>query len=150
MTAYRVTPAAPPGTMFKAPRHDKPRRGKPARAARERDPEHLEAIRQCPCLRCGRDPCGEAAHVRMGSVAGIGRKPSDALTVSLCHDCHMDQHAIGEITFWALTGIAPLTVAASLWRMSPNTEAMRAICFVAIGLANRETAQSEAEDTEPS
>jgi hypothetical protein len=135
MTASRVAPVDPPGTLFKAPRTDRPRRQKAARGSRGRDPEHLEAIRQCPCLRCGHDPCGEAAHVRMGSLAGIARKPSDERAVPLCHGCHMDQHAIGEITFWALTGIAPLPLAAALWRMSPNAEAMRALCFVAIASA---------------
>lgn len=135
MTATRIAPSALPGTLFKAPRLVKPRRI-PGRSPRHTDAEHLEAIRQCPCLRCGTDPCGEAAHVRMGTlypgkvVTGIGRKPSDADTVPLCHGCHMDQHAIGELSFWTAVGIAPLTFAARLYRFSPNTEAMRALCWV--------------------
>lgn len=135
MRATRIAPADSPGSsLFKAPRAVKPRRTI-GRNPRQSDAEHLEAIRQCPCLRCGQDPCGEAAHVRMGSHAGMGRKPDDSATVPLCHGCHMDQHAVGELSFWDVVGIAPLTVAASLWRLSANIEAMRAACFVAIGFA---------------
>jgi hypothetical protein len=68
-------------------------------------------------------------------VTGLGRRPDDRHAVPLCHTCHMDQHAIGELSFWEAVGIAPLTVAASLYRLSPNIEAMRAACFVAIGFA---------------
>jgi len=42
----------------------------------------------------------EAAHVRLGSGAGIGQKPSDYRCVSLCNACHRDQHSLGEETFW--------------------------------------------------
>jgi len=134
MTATRIAPADRPGALFKAPRSVKQRRPI-GRNPRLTDAEHLEAIRQCPCLRCGQDPCGEAAHVRMDSSTGLGLRPGDDRAVPLCHGCHMDQHAVGELSFWDAASMAPLTVAASLWRLSPNAEAMRAICFVAIGLA---------------
>lgn len=42
----------------------------------------------------------EVAHVRMGSGAGMGQKPDDWFTVSLCRGCHQLQHSIGEPTFW--------------------------------------------------
>lgn len=42
----------------------------------------------------------EVAHVRIGSQSGIGQKPDDWNTVSLCRDCHATQHKIGERTFW--------------------------------------------------
>jgi len=32
----------------------------------------------------------------------MGQKPSDYLTVSLCHDCHVEQHSVGEYAFWTL------------------------------------------------
>jgi hypothetical protein len=38
--------------------------------------------------------------VRVGSGAGIGQKPDDWRTVSLCRDCHALQHKTGERTFW--------------------------------------------------
>ena len=48
----------------------------------------------------------EAAHVRIGSGAGMGQKPDDWLTVSLCFACHRGptaaaQHKVGERSFWA-------------------------------------------------
>lgn len=127
--ATRIARADRPGTLFKVPAAPKARR-KP-REARRNDREHLEAIRQCPCLSCGADPCNEAAHVRLGTHAGIGRKPSDQNALPLCHSCHMDQHAVGELTYWSRLDIAPLAMAARLYRLSPNVEAMRALCFVA-------------------
>jgi hypothetical protein len=42
----------------------------------------------------------EVAHVRIGSQAGVGQKPDDFRTVSLCRDCHAEQHRVGERTFW--------------------------------------------------
>ena len=42
----------------------------------------------------------EVAHVRLGSGAGLGQKPDDWRTVSLCSYCHRQQHTIGEETFW--------------------------------------------------
>lgn len=43
----------------------------------------------------------EVAHVRIGSGAGMGQKPDDWNTVSLCKECHAKQHRDGERTFWA-------------------------------------------------
>ena len=42
----------------------------------------------------------EAAHVRIGSGAGIGQKPDDWRAVGLCKWHHARQHSIGEETFW--------------------------------------------------
>lgn len=30
----------------------------------------------------------------------MGQKPSDYRATSLCHECHVRQHTIGEATFW--------------------------------------------------
>lgn len=38
--------------------------------------------------------------MRLGSGAGMGQKPDDFRTVSLCRDCHQRQHSVGEATFW--------------------------------------------------
>lgn len=43
----------------------------------------------------------EAAHVRMGSGAGMSQKPDDWRAVSLCKAHHTLQHSMGEVTFWA-------------------------------------------------
>lgn len=42
----------------------------------------------------------EAAHVRLGSGAGIGQKPDDFRAAPLCKFHHSAQHAQGEMTFW--------------------------------------------------
>lgn len=53
---------------------------------------------------CVMDGCGgmpiEAAHVRLGSGAGMGQKPDDFRVVSLCKFHHTRQHSVGEETFW--------------------------------------------------
>jgi hypothetical protein len=41
----------------------------------------------------------ECAHVRLGTDGGIGVKPSDWWTVSLCIHHHAEQHLIGEAAF---------------------------------------------------
>ncbi len=43
----------------------------------------------------------EVAHVRMNSGAGVGQKPDDWRTVSLCRVHHAQQHEVGERSFWA-------------------------------------------------
>jgi hypothetical protein len=57
-------------------------------------------VRSHSCSNCGSTAAIEVAHVRLGSGAGVGQKPSDDRTVSLCRDCHALQHRIGEQTFW--------------------------------------------------
>lgn len=41
----------------------------------------------------------EVAHVRTGTNGGMGLKPGDYWTISLCRDCHAEQHLIGEGPF---------------------------------------------------
>jgi hypothetical protein len=57
----------------------------------------------------------EVAHVRIGSGAGMGQKPDDWRTVSLCREHHAEQHKIGEETFWLrrlrLSQVEPLIAA---------------------------------------
>jgi len=96
---------------------------------RERNEDHLALIRQCPCLGCGKDPSGEAAHLRISmegkQSAGIGAKPGDRWANPLCHGCHMDQHSIGENAFWDSLDINPFDTAETLFKLSPNIHAMR-------------------------
>jgi hypothetical protein len=125
---HRVALPSPRGTLFKQPREIKRKLRPLARAPR--DSEHLDAIRQCPCVSCGQDPCGEAAHIRFGSLAGMGKKPPSSKTVPLCRACHDEQHRVGELTFWTALGLAPTVLADGLWQLSPTVEAMRAFCFV--------------------
>ena len=51
------------------------------------------------CVRgCLRVPI-ECAHVRKGTDGGLGLKPSDKWTISLCQSHHLEQHVIGEAAF---------------------------------------------------
>jgi hypothetical protein len=79
------------------------------RASRWRSQAHCNFVGEHACARCGFIPekgRNQAAHVRVGSGAGIGQKPDDWRTVSLCGPhgdeagCHALQHRIGEPAFW--------------------------------------------------
>lgn len=73
---------------------------KPKRSTRFRSQKHLNHVRSYSCCKC-EDTVGiEAAHVRLGSGAGMGQKPHDYRAVSLCKECHRKQHTQGERTFW--------------------------------------------------
>lgn len=84
----------------------------PKRASRWRSQAHCAFVtRDFACAMCGSKLNREAAHVRMGSGAGMGQKPDDWRVVPLCagpHSnidgqlgCHNRQHIIGEPAFWA-------------------------------------------------
>ncbi len=82
---------------------------KPAkRASRWRSQAHCNFVRSFACSMCGETAAIEVAHVRNGSGAGIGQKPDDWRTVSLCKVCHQHQHFIGEKTFWAVRDVEKL------------------------------------------
>lgn len=93
--------------------------------------KHLAWIRCLPCtvrsIIC--DGGIEAAHVRNGlppdaKKGGIGLKPGDKWIVPLCHYHHFyEQHEMGELAFWALHGIDPVSLAERLWRISGDTDA---------------------------
>lgn len=71
------------------------------RDTRWRSPAHLSFVRSFHCAipGCQGMPI-EAAHVRLGSGAGLGQKPDDFRAVGLCKHHHTAQHAQGEMTFW--------------------------------------------------
>ena len=131
----RINPPARPGELLKR------LAGVAARvrlkAIADHDPVYLELIRELPCLNCGQEPCGEAAHVRMQSAAhgkrgGIGKKPGDRWALPLCAEDHREQHQIGEAEFWNRVGLNPLLVAVKLYAQRGNLVAMRAVVFTAI------------------
>ncbi|WP_324807154.1 hypothetical protein SH584_11310 [Sphingomonas sp. LY29] len=74
----------------------------PKRESRWRSPAHTTFVRGFACAMCGSTTNIEAAHVRMGSGAGMGQKPDDWRTVPLCGGggCHSTQHTVGEPVFW--------------------------------------------------
>ena len=67
----------------------------------------------------------EVAHIRMGSGAGMGEKPSDYRAVPLCRDHHRRQHEIGERTFWA--GIDLDTLLDAFCKASPKAAEIRQV-----------------------
>lgn len=134
----RIAPQAPIGSLFKARAH---KATVSLARGRVTDAEHLALIRELPCLKCGVEPCGEAAHVRMNSAAfgkrqAIGKKPGDEWTVPLCRACHQgdadSQHKVGEALFWDRLGLNPLIVAKELHRVSGDLLAMRTVALLAI------------------
>ena len=78
---------------------------KPKRESRWRSTAHCNFVRGHACANCASRAAIEVAHVRIGSGAGMGQKPDDWRTVSLCHECHngggsLSQHRMGEPAFW--------------------------------------------------
>lgn len=73
---------------------------------KHRNNPYLEFVRTRPCLICGQGDV-HAHHVRMGSHAGLGTKPSDYLCVPLCFKHHDELHNKGEKTFWQTHQIPP-------------------------------------------
>jgi hypothetical protein len=91
--------------------------------------QHLAFVRQLPCVVCGKPAPSEAAHVRSGSDAGAGMKSSDRYSISLCTECHAQQHQFGELVFWSTVRIDPLNVAFRLWTISGDIKAGERIVF---------------------
>jgi hypothetical protein len=123
-----------------APRIPRPVAGSKPNPNLRRRRQHLAFVRQLPCVICGKPAPSEAAHLRSGSDAGAGMKPSDRYSISLCTDCHTLQHQFGELTFWSTVRIDPLNVAFRLWTVSGDIKAGERIVFRArqkIDLAKR-------------
>ena len=97
-------------------------RRKPNLDSRRRG-QHLNFVRQLPCVACGRAAPSEPAHVRTGTDGGVGIKPGDRYAVPLCTACHSKQHRIGELSFWSALRIDPLNVAFRLWIVSADLKA---------------------------
>lgn len=94
---------------------------KPARRSeRWRSPGHLAFVRKHACVACDSESGIEAAHVRLGSGAGMGQKPDDWRAVPLCRDCHAKQHTLGEMSFWVELGIGAEPVIEELIKASPK------------------------------
>ena len=100
---------------------------KPAkRASRWRSQAHCNFVRSHACCACGSDSGIEVAHVRIGSGAGMGQKPDDWNTISLCRDCHARQHQIGEPSFELVTSINMMDLAEEFAKASPKAMEIRA------------------------
>ena len=96
------------------------------RSERWRSPAHCNFVRSHECIvpGCAARPI-EVMHIRNGSDAGMGRKPSDWFTVSGCADHHSEQHALGEQSFAALHKIDLGGLAAEFAKASPKAPDIR-------------------------
>ena len=73
---------------------------------------------RCCVPGCRRTPI-ECAHVRGGTDGGVGLKPSDKWTISLCRFHHLEQHAIGEAAFERRNDVDLLELAREFAGRSP-------------------------------
>lgn len=133
----RITPPARPGALLKrtlpAPRLFK---AEPAE-----DGNYLALVRQMPCLYCGVEPCGEAAHVKYSCAAFgmknmLGKRVEDSRALPLCRDDHLNarhaQHRGSEEAFWLALGINPYLVTTQLHAQRGDLVAMRYVIVQAI------------------
>lgn len=67
---------------------------------RVKDRKFLDEYKGKVCEVCGSVGTTIPAHVRAGHEGGMGLKPSDELTVGLCHPCHMKQEANPGLFWW--------------------------------------------------
>jgi hypothetical protein len=88
---------------------------------RLRSTAHRDFVRghHCSVPGCQLMPI-EVAHVRRGGGGGMGQKPSDACTISLCRGHHGEQHRIGEVSFEAKHGFRMIDKAIEFYRASPH------------------------------
>lgn len=94
---------------------------KPAkRSTRWRSQAHCNFVRSHACCACGSTAAIEVAHVRIGTGAGMGQKPHDFWTISLCHECHARQHQMGEQSFERMSSINMRALAEEFAKASPR------------------------------
>jgi hypothetical protein len=72
----------------------------------------------CSVGSCRRKPI-ECAHVRSGTDAGMGLKPSDRWAISLCAYHHREQHTVGERAFGEKYSLDLVRLATEFARRSP-------------------------------
>lgn len=96
-----------------------------------RSPAHRAWVRGHACSACGSTTAIECAHVRNGTDGGTGLKPSDAWCISLCKECHAEQHRIGEPAFEAKHGIKMKALAREFLTASPHRSKLGAFYFTA-------------------
>lgn len=92
-----------------------------AEKVKRRCPSHTKWVGEhaCSVPGCAGRPI-EVAHVRTGTNGGMGVKPTDDWTISLCHDHHGEQHRIGEPPFEAMHEIDMKALARLFARQSPH------------------------------
>lgn len=93
-------------------------------AKRVRSPSHMAWVRSHRCVACDSAENIHAHHVRLGSHSGMGQKPGDDVTVSLCWVCHDVCHK-GEESFQRTWKLDLLALAAEFAAKSPKLKGKR-------------------------
>lgn len=100
---------------------------------------HLDNVRQCMCLICGKEGPGkvDSHHLLRTGEHGTGRRSADKWAVPLCSGLN-DEHHLGrngphahgdEDAWFAEHGLDGRAIAAALWRARGDLEAMQRIAF---------------------
>lgn len=90
-----------------------------------RSPAHRAWVRGHACCACGSQAGIECAHVRDGTGGGMSMKPSDRWCISLCRNCHHEQHTIGEASFGRKHGINMKALAIEFAKASPHAPKLK-------------------------
>lgn len=143
----RILPVSSPGALLKrVDTQPRPQR-KRLEQGDGRDVGYLAMVRQMPCLYCGVEPCGEAAHVKYSCAAFgmknmIGKRVEDSRALPLCRDDHQNakhaQHKGSEEAFWLALGINPYLTCQRLYAQRGDVVAMRAVVFCVIAERSRQ------------
>ena len=116
--------------FFKAPRGPKVKKKSAAEKREGMSEKHLALIRQLPCCVCQR-PSGEAHHLKISAERGMGMRATDKWAVPLCHEDHINGvERVGsrnEVAWFRKHGVSPLDLAAGLWAVTGNLDAMQAV-----------------------
>lgn len=96
------------------------------RSGRWKSQRHRDFVRGFNCCvpECMGRPI-EVAHIRMGTDGGMGKKPSDFYTISLCSKHHSEQHQIGEASFEIRYDISMRELAEEFSKASPLATEIR-------------------------
>jgi len=74
-----------------------------------KDKNYRKSFKDESCWSCGtNDGTVIGAHIRKGSNAGMGRKPSDDLVLPLCFRCHSDQEDNPGAEWWLENVLKPI------------------------------------------
>lgn len=111
---------------------------------------HLILVRQCPCVVCGKEPCGFAHHLLKPEPGVRGQKKSmDKWATPLCFD-HHDPRVKGSIHFhggeedwFALHDIDGRALAKGLWTARGNLDQMWKVVRLHRDLARLKRQQRE-------
>lgn len=91
---------------------------------RVRSKEHLDFIREQPCLVCRARPV-VAHHLTHAQPKARSLKAGDQWTVPMCDLHHRGLHAAGcEGRWWGVRGINAIEAAAEYWAISPARKAL--------------------------